>query len=69
MTARITPVIGSLGVAVHNMRAGFRLGSHSDMSFGETPHQQHPARDAKHRVRELPVVVRLQPLSAPSAPR
>ncbi|HCP3518277.1 TPA: calcium-binding autotransporter Cah, partial [Escherichia coli] len=41
------------GSAQH-MRAGFRLGSHNDMSFGEGTSSRDTLRDsAKHRVREL----------------
>ncbi|EGK4049450.1 autotransporter adhesin Ag43, partial [Escherichia coli] len=43
------------GSAQH-VRAGFRLGSHNDMSFGEGTSSRDTLRDsAKHSVRELPV--------------
>ncbi|HFX6117298.1 TPA: calcium-binding autotransporter Cah, partial [Escherichia coli] len=43
------------GSAQH-MRAGFRLGSHNDMSFGEGTSSRDTLRDStKHRVSELPV--------------
>ncbi|MGV7150669.1 calcium-binding autotransporter Cah, partial [Escherichia coli] len=49
------------GSAQH-MRAGFRLGSHNDMSFGEGTSSRDTLRDsAKHRVRELPVNWWVQP--------
>ena len=49
------------GSAQH-IRAGFRLGSHNDMSFGEGTSSRDTLRDsAKHRVRELPVNWWVQP--------
>ncbi|EKK9366325.1 autotransporter adhesin Ag43 [Escherichia coli] len=49
------------GSAQH-VRAGFRLGSHSDMSFGEGTSSRDTLRDsAKHRVSELPVNWWVQP--------
>ncbi|HEH7814677.1 TPA: autotransporter adhesin Ag43 [Escherichia coli] len=49
------------GSAQH-VRAGFRLGSHNDMSFGEGTSSRDTLRDsAKHRVRELPVNWWVQP--------
>ena len=49
------------GSAQH-VRAGFRLGSHNDMSFGEGTSSRDTQRDsAKHRVRELPVNWWVQP--------
>ncbi|ELO7870112.1 calcium-binding autotransporter Cah, partial [Escherichia coli] len=49
------------GSAQH-MCAGFRLGSHNDMSFGEGTSSRDTLRDsAKHRVRELPVNWWVQP--------
>ncbi len=43
------------GSAQH-VRAGFRLGSHNDMTFGEGTSSRAPLRDsAKHSVSELPV--------------
>ena len=44
------------------MRAGFRLGSHNDMSFGEGTSSCDTLRDGtKHRVSELPVNWWVQP--------
>ncbi|EIW7960870.1 autotransporter adhesin Ag43 [Escherichia coli] len=49
------------GSAQH-VRAGFRLGSHSDMSFGEGTSSRDTLRDsAKHSVSELPVNWWVQP--------
>ena len=49
------------GSAQH-VRAGFRLGSHNDMTFGEGTSSRAPLRDsAKHSVRELPVNWWVQP--------
>ncbi|HAI7357235.1 Ag43/Cah family autotransporter adhesin [Escherichia coli] len=49
------------GSAQH-VRAGFRLGSHNDMSFGEGTSSRAPLRDsAKHSVSELPVNWWVQP--------
>ncbi|HAV9106324.1 TPA: autotransporter adhesin Ag43 [Escherichia coli] len=49
------------GSAQH-VRAGFRLGSHNDMSFGEGTSSRDTLRDsAKHSVRELPVNWWVQP--------
>ncbi|EJH8568435.1 autotransporter adhesin Ag43 [Escherichia coli] len=49
------------GSAQH-MRAGFRLGSHNDMTFGEGTSSRDTLRDsAKHSVRELPVNWWVQP--------
>ncbi|EPD4252244.1 autotransporter adhesin Ag43 [Escherichia coli] len=49
------------GSAQH-VRAGFRLGSHNDMSFGEGTSSRDTLRDsAKHSVRELPVNGWVQP--------
>lgn len=49
------------GSAQH-VRAGFRLGSHNDMTFGEGTSSRDTLRDtAKHSVRELPVNWWLQP--------
>ncbi|HBB9709767.1 TPA: autotransporter adhesin Ag43 [Escherichia coli] len=49
------------GSAQH-VRAGFRLGSHNDMTFGEGTSSRAPLRDsAKHRVSELPVNWWVQP--------
>ncbi|NNR78880.1 autotransporter adhesin Ag43, partial [Escherichia coli] len=49
------------GSAQH-VRAGFRLGSHNDMSFGEGTSSRDTLRDsAKHRVSELPVNWWVQP--------
>ncbi|WP_269230529.1 hypothetical protein, partial [Escherichia coli] len=49
------------GSAQH-VRAGFRLGSHNDMSFGEGYSSRDTMRDsAIHRVRELPVNLCVQP--------
>lgn len=49
------------GSAQH-VRAGFRLGSHSDMSFGEGTSSRDTLRDStKHRVSELPVNWWVQP--------
>ncbi|GIP81843.1 AidA-I family adhesin [Escherichia coli] len=49
------------GCAQH-VRAGFRLGSHNDMTFGEGTSSRDPLRDsAKHSVRELPVNWWVQP--------
>ncbi len=49
------------GSAQH-VRAGFRLGSHNDMSFGEGTSSRDILRDsAKHSVRELPVNWWVQP--------
>ncbi|EHP6270479.1 autotransporter adhesin Ag43 [Escherichia coli] len=49
------------GSAQH-VRAGFRLGSHNDMSFGEGTSSRDTLRDsAKHSVRELPVSWWVQP--------
>ncbi|MED8401133.1 calcium-binding autotransporter Cah [Escherichia coli] len=49
------------GSAQH-VRAGFRLGSHNDMTFGEDTSSRDTLRDsAKHSVRELPVNWWLQP--------
>ena len=49
------------GSAQH-VRAGFRLGSHNDMTFGEGTSSRDTLRDsAKHRVRELPVNWWVQP--------
>ncbi|EHX1153706.1 autotransporter adhesin Ag43 [Escherichia coli] len=49
------------GSAQH-VRAGFRLGSHNDMSFGEGTSSRDTLRDStKHRVRELPVNWWVQP--------
>ncbi|EGR70883.1 adhesin AIDA-I precursor, partial [Escherichia coli O104:H4 str. LB226692] len=49
------------GSAQH-VRAGFRLGSHNDMTFGEGTSSRDPLRDsAKHSVRELPVNWWVQP--------
>ncbi|APJ78263.1 calcium-binding autotransporter Cah [Escherichia coli] len=49
------------GSAQH-MRAGFRLGSHNDMTFGEGTSSRAPLRDsAKHSVSELPVNWWVQP--------
>ena len=44
------------------MRAGFRLGSHNDMTFGEGTSSRDTLRDStKHRVSELPVNWWVQP--------
>ncbi|EFH6208654.1 autotransporter adhesin Ag43 [Escherichia coli] len=49
------------GSAQH-VRAGFRLGSHNDMTFGEGTSSRDTLRDsAKHSVRELPVNWWVQP--------
>ncbi|EFB4591622.1 autotransporter adhesin Ag43, partial [Escherichia coli] len=49
------------GSAQH-VRAGFRLGSHNDMTFGEGTSSRDTLRDsAKHRVSELPVNWWVQP--------
>ncbi|EQA2056565.1 calcium-binding autotransporter Cah [Escherichia coli] len=49
------------GCAQH-VRAGFRLGSHNDMTFGEGTSSRDTLRDsAKHRVSELPVNWWVQP--------
>ncbi|WP_097416304.1 AIDA repeat-containing protein [Escherichia coli] len=49
------------GSAQH-VRAGFRLGSHNDMTFGEGTSSRAPLRDsAKHSVSELPVNWWVQP--------
>ncbi|EHH5033472.1 TPA: calcium-binding autotransporter Cah [Escherichia coli] len=49
------------GCAQH-VRAGFRLGSHNDMTFGEGTSSRDTLRDsAKHSVRELPVNWWVQP--------
>ncbi|HGW9841526.1 TPA: autotransporter domain-containing protein [Escherichia coli] len=49
------------GSAQH-VRAGFRLGSHNDMSFGEGTSSRDTLRDStKHRVSELPVNWWVQP--------
>ncbi|EFC0397832.1 autotransporter adhesin Ag43, partial [Escherichia coli] len=49
------------GSAQH-VRAGFRLGSHNDMTFDEGTSSRAPLRDsAKHSVRELPVNWWVQP--------
>ncbi|EFC1622317.1 autotransporter adhesin Ag43, partial [Escherichia coli] len=49
------------GSAQH-VRAGFRLGSHNDMTFGEGTSSRDTLRDsAKHSVRELPVNGWVQP--------
>ncbi|EKP7010489.1 autotransporter adhesin Ag43, partial [Escherichia coli] len=49
------------GSAQH-VRAGFRLGSHNDMTFGEGTLSRDTLRDsAKHSVRELPVNWWVQP--------
>ncbi|HAP0114540.1 TPA: autotransporter adhesin Ag43 [Escherichia coli] len=49
------------GSAQH-VRAGFRLGSHNDMTFGEGTSSRAPLRDsAKHSVSELPVNWWIQP--------
>ncbi|STF43308.1 putative antigen 43 precursor [Escherichia coli] len=49
------------GSAQH-VRAGFRLGSHNDMTFGEGTSSRDTLRDStKHRVRELPVNWWVQP--------
>ncbi|EEC7996974.1 autotransporter adhesin Ag43 [Escherichia coli] len=49
------------GSAQH-VRAGFRLGSHNDMTFGEGTSSRDTLRDsAKHSVSELPVNWRVQP--------
>ncbi|HDK2737780.1 TPA: autotransporter adhesin Ag43 [Escherichia coli] len=49
------------GSAQH-VRAGFRLGSHSDMTFGEATSSRDTLRDsAKHSVSELPVNWWIQP--------
>ena len=49
------------GSAQH-VRAGFRLGSYNDMTFGEGTSSRAPLRDsAKHSVRELPVNWWVQP--------
>ncbi|MBB8010584.1 autotransporter adhesin Ag43, partial [Escherichia coli] len=49
------------GSAQH-VRAGFRLGSHSDMTFGKGTSSRDTLRDsAKHSVRELPVNWWVQP--------
>ncbi|HBB3134896.1 TPA: autotransporter adhesin Ag43 [Escherichia coli] len=49
------------GSAQH-VRAGFRLGSHNDMNFGEGTSSRDTLRDsAKHSVRELPVNWWVQP--------
>ena len=48
--------------SAQNVRAGFRLGSHNDMTFGEGTSSRAPLRDsAKHSVRELPVNWWVQP--------
>ncbi|MFV2672868.1 calcium-binding autotransporter Cah, partial [Escherichia coli] len=48
--------------STQHVRAGFRLGSHSDMSFGEGTSSRDTLRDsAKHRVSELPVNWWVQP--------
>ncbi|MFK8338005.1 autotransporter domain-containing protein, partial [Escherichia coli] len=48
--------------STQHVRAGFRLGSHNDMTFGEGTSSRDTLRDsAKHRVRELPVNWWVQP--------
>lgn len=48
--------------STQHMRAGFRLGSHNDMTFGEGTSSRDTLRDsAKHSVRELPVNWWVQP--------
>ncbi|ELM6253078.1 autotransporter adhesin Ag43, partial [Escherichia coli] len=48
--------------SAQHVRAGFRLGSHNDMTFGEGTSSRAPLRDsAKHSVRELPVNWWVQP--------
>ncbi|MCZ4971255.1 calcium-binding autotransporter Cah [Escherichia coli] len=48
--------------SVQHVRAGFRLGSHNDMTFGEGTSSRDTLRDsAKHRVSELPVNWWVQP--------
>ncbi|EFA1993560.1 autotransporter adhesin Ag43 [Escherichia coli] len=48
--------------STQHVRAGFRLGSHNDMTFGEGTSSRDTLRDsAKHRVSELPVNWWVQP--------
>ncbi|WP_274666966.1 autotransporter domain-containing protein, partial [Escherichia coli] len=48
--------------STQHVRAGFRLGSHNDMTFGEGTSSRDTLRDsAKHSVRELPVNWWVQP--------
>ena len=48
--------------STQHVRAGFRLGSHNDMTFGEGTSSRAPLRDsAKHSVSELPVNWWVQP--------
>ncbi|WP_241166643.1 DUF905 family protein, partial [Escherichia coli] len=48
--------------STQHVRAGFRLGSHNDMTFGEGTSSRDTLRDStKHRVSELPVNWWVQP--------